>query len=58
MIRIILDRTVQMSEDEFKRGYKTLDIENKELEELLKGTRAFSICGGELIEEPPKDTKQ
>lgn len=50
MIRLILDRTVQMSEDEFKRGYRTIDIENEELESLLTGNRSFSVCGSEVIE--------
>ena len=50
MIRLILDRTVQMSEDEFKRAYRTFDIENEELEKLMTDDyRQFSICGAETL---------
>ena len=57
MIRLILDRTVRMSEDEFKRGYRTFEIENNELEKLMSEYPNYSICGAEVIKTPTSHNK-
>ena len=50
MIRLILDTSRQVTEDEYKRTYRTFDLDNPKLEHLLTKC-GYEVCGSEVVEE-------
>jgi len=51
MIRIVLKDSTQISPDDFAVIYRTVEIENEELEKVL--LRGANVVGAELIPNPP-----